>query len=114
LPDGKNGSLKTFLYLVKGEEKIPIWVNFGGSCNGRCCIFYSQLVYLLPFGTQCGHLVYFMDIWYIFPILVCCTKKNLATLKVLRFIADFQNVTRQNASSKIVAIKISQSLINVP
>jgi hypothetical protein len=55
-----------------------------------------------------------MDIWYIFPILVCCTKKNLATLKVLRFIADFQNVTRQNASSKIVAIKISQSLINVP
>jgi hypothetical protein len=29
------------------------------------------------------HLVYFMDIWYIlwyFNVLVCCTKKNLATL----------------------------------
>jgi hypothetical protein len=25
-------------------------------------------------------LVYFKVIWYIFPILVCCTKKNLATL----------------------------------
>jgi hypothetical protein len=24
--------------------------------------------------------VYFVAIWYIFPVLVCCTKKNLATL----------------------------------
>jgi hypothetical protein len=32
-----------------------------------CCIF-------------CGHLVYFVVIWYIFPVLVCCTKKNLETL----------------------------------
>jgi hypothetical protein len=34
-----------------------------------------------------GHLVYFMAVWYslwpfgtIFPVLVCCTMKNLATL----------------------------------
>jgi hypothetical protein len=40
------------------------------------------------FGILCGHLVYtwghvvyFMVIWYIFPVLVCCTKKNLATLQ---------------------------------
>jgi hypothetical protein len=26
------------------------------------------------------HLVFFMVIWYIFPVLVCFTKKNLATL----------------------------------
>jgi hypothetical protein len=26
------------------------------------------------------HLVYFIVIWYIFPVLVCCAKKNLATL----------------------------------
>jgi hypothetical protein len=25
-----------------------------------------------PFGIFGGHLVYFMVIWYIFPILVCC------------------------------------------
>jgi hypothetical protein len=30
----------------------------------------------------CGHLVYFVVIWYISPILVSCTKKNLATLTV--------------------------------
>jgi hypothetical protein len=35
---------------------------------------------LQPFGIFCGHLVYFMVIWYIFPVLVCCAKKNLATL----------------------------------
>jgi hypothetical protein len=36
---------------------------------------YWHLVFLWPFS-----LVYFMVIWYIFPVLVCCTKKNLATL----------------------------------
>jgi hypothetical protein len=35
---------------------------------------------LLPFGIFCGKLVYFMVIWYIFPVLVCCTKTNMATL----------------------------------
>jgi hypothetical protein len=40
-----------------------------------------------PFGIFCGNLVYFVAIWYIvwlfgifIPVLVCCTKKNLATL----------------------------------
>jgi hypothetical protein len=28
----------------------------------------------------CGRLVHFVVIWYIFPVLVCCTEKNLATL----------------------------------
>jgi hypothetical protein len=29
-----------------------------------------------------GHLVYFGFLWYIFPVLVCFTNKNLATLLV--------------------------------
>jgi hypothetical protein len=56
LPDG------IFLY-----QKIQIWINFGGFCNGRCCsifwpfgLFYGHLVYLFY-----GHLVYFMVILYI-------------------------------------------------
>jgi hypothetical protein len=70
-------------------------------------IFYGHLVYftairytyfiamsyiLWPFGIFCGHLVYFVAIWYIlwifgifFHILVCCSKKNLATLVSKRF-----------------------------
>jgi hypothetical protein len=36
---------------------------------------------LQPFVIFYGHLVYFVVSWYIFPVLVCCTKKNLATLQ---------------------------------
>jgi hypothetical protein len=36
---------------------------------------------LLPRDIFYGHLVILWSIWYIFPVLVCCTyKKNLATL----------------------------------
>jgi hypothetical protein len=40
---------------------------------------------LRPFDIVCGNLVYFILIWYIFPILVRCTKKNLATLILGRY-----------------------------
>jgi hypothetical protein len=63
------------------NPKIPIWVNFGGSCNGRF------LCMLWLFGPFSGNLVYFMALWYIlwsfglfFPVLVYCNKRNLATL----------------------------------
>jgi hypothetical protein len=52
-------------------------------------IFYGHLVYftairniLRTYGIFYGHIIYFVAIWYIFPVLVCCTKKNLATLYV--------------------------------
>jgi hypothetical protein len=52
------------------KPKIPIWVNFGGPCNGT------------PFGPFYNYLVYFMVIWYIlwsfwyiYPVLVRCIKK---------------------------------------
>jgi hypothetical protein len=64
------------------EPKIPTWVNFRGFCNGQCwyniCpfgLFNGYLVYFLwPFGIFYGYLVYFSS------FLVCCSKKNLATL----------------------------------
>jgi hypothetical protein len=43
---------------------ITIWTIFG------------------PLEIVYGHLVYFVVIWYIFPVLVFWTKKNLATLHV--------------------------------
>jgi hypothetical protein len=63
------------------KTKFPLWVNFGRSCNRRCCYV------LWPFGIFYGQLVNSMAIWYIlwsfgkfFLVLVFCTKKNLATL----------------------------------
>jgi hypothetical protein len=59
------------------KPKIPIWVNFGGSCNGRCWYMYFIAIWsiLWHFGLFNGHLVYIFS-----PVLVCCTKKNLTTL----------------------------------
>jgi hypothetical protein len=36
------------------KPKITIWLNFRGSCNGRCILW--------PFGTFYGHLVHFVAI----------------------------------------------------
>jgi hypothetical protein len=41
-------------------------------------LFYSQLEYFMPVCFTS-----FMVIWYIFPILVCCTHKNLAILIII-------------------------------
>jgi hypothetical protein len=48
-------------------------------------IFIAVLSILRPNGIFYGRLVHFVVIWYIFPVLVCCTEKNLATPVVLPF-----------------------------
>jgi hypothetical protein len=40
------------------KPKIPIWVNFGGSCNEKSWYI------LWPFGLFYGHWKYLMAIWY--------------------------------------------------
>jgi hypothetical protein len=77
-----NGSLYFRLWIRVARWHIfkpKIWINFVGSCNGSCW----YIIY--PFDLFCGYfgicrLVYFMVIWHTFPVLVCCPKKNLATL----------------------------------
>jgi hypothetical protein len=78
------------------KPKIQIWVNFGGSGDGRCwhillpfglpmCwpfgILCGHLVYsvaiwytLWPFGILCGHSVYIITIWYVLPVFVARRK----------------------------------------
>jgi hypothetical protein len=59
------------------NQKYQIGVNFGGPWIGKC-LYVSW-----PFGIFYGHCGYFVSIWYIwwfFPVLGSCTKKNLATL----------------------------------
>jgi hypothetical protein len=49
---------------------------------------WKMFAFLCPFGLFYGHWKHFMTIWYILwsfgtflPVLVCCSKKNLATLR---------------------------------
>jgi hypothetical protein len=51
-------------------------------------------------GLFYDHLVHFVGIWYIFPILVCCTKKNLATLLVT--LARMQNSRSESGLKNVL------------
>jgi hypothetical protein len=46
--------------------------------------FFGHLVHFRSFVIFWGQLVKLMVIWYIFPDLVFCTKKNLATLVTIQ------------------------------
>jgi hypothetical protein len=52
-------------YIFK--QKIPIWVNFGGSYNGRCWynLWTLHRWILRPFAIFYGYLVFFPLFWYI-------------------------------------------------
>jgi hypothetical protein len=58
---GKSGVARWFIF----RPKIVIWVHFGGSCNGRRC-----WCILWPFGLFYGHLIYFMDLWYRYFVVI--------------------------------------------
>jgi hypothetical protein len=67
--------------MVYFQTKRP---NLGKLWRALDC---KMLLYFWPFGIFYGHLRYFITIWCIlcsfgtfFPVLVSCTKKNLATL----------------------------------
>jgi hypothetical protein len=49
LPDGKSTKKSGLPDGIFFKPKIPIWVIFGGSCNGRCWHI------LLPFGLFYGY-----------------------------------------------------------
>jgi hypothetical protein len=73
------------------KPKIPIWVNFRGSCNRRC---WSTL---WSFGIFRGLLV-------IFPVLVSCSKKNQATLR--RTATYYNNVQSCNPQKNDVSFRV--------
>jgi hypothetical protein len=67
LPDGifsKNSNLGKFWWVLQWQllTYMAIWSI------------------LRPFGIFCDHLVHFIVIWLIFPVLVSCSRKNLAAL----------------------------------
>jgi hypothetical protein len=53
--------------------EMKMLVNFLAS-------FCPLLFYVPPFGILCDHMVYLWSFGILFPVLVYCAKKNLATL----------------------------------
>jgi hypothetical protein len=47
----------------------------------KMSVYFMSICFIIqPFGNFYGNLVYFMAVWYIFSVLVLCSKKHLATL----------------------------------
>jgi thiol-disulfide isomerase/thioredoxin len=57
------------------KPKIPILIYFWGPWNGKC-VYILRPLGIFSFSTCYGHL----EILVCFSVLVCCAKKNLATL----------------------------------
>jgi hypothetical protein len=98
------------------KPKIPLWVNFGGSCNWRCWhilwpfgLFYFHLVY-----STYGHLVYFgifFPFWYVVPRKIWQPWSHIHTHTYFRAIkAEHKKVNlplsaKCNAATAIFAIR---------
>jgi hypothetical protein len=60
--------------------------KFWRALDWKMFIYFLAICNMLRmFGIIYDHLVHFVFIWYIFPFLVPCTKKNLATSKLCLF-----------------------------
>jgi hypothetical protein len=76
--------------MVYFQTKNPNLGNFWQVLQRKMLVFYGHFVY---FTAKWYISVHFVVICYIFPVLVCCNEKNLATLSlcvVPRFNADFR------------------------
>jgi hypothetical protein len=54
-------------------------------------IFYYHLEYITAIGYILRSFDYFVVIWYVYPVLVNCVKKNLAALTRIRKLAAYKN-----------------------
>jgi hypothetical protein len=97
------GYLNAYIHYIHSRQqgrKMAYFQNKNPNLGEfRRVLEWKMLVYCITIWSFCGHLVYilsyseyFMVIWYIFPVLVCCTKKNLAIL-VDRYFDFLANVS---------------------
>jgi hypothetical protein len=65
--------------MVYFQTKNPKLGKYGRVLQWKMMVCFICFV-LRPFLCICDHSVYFVVISYALPVLVCCCKKNLATL----------------------------------
>jgi hypothetical protein len=75
--------------MVSFQNKNPNWGKLCRAIDWKMFIYFMAIwIILRTFGILYDHLVNFVLIWYIVPLLVPCTKKNLAIL--IRIFSGFQ------------------------
>jgi hypothetical protein len=77
------------------------------SCNGRHWYILCML------GLSYGHLVYFMVIWYIFPVLVFCTTKIWQPCPRVRFLKQNSGTELANPVRSVRWKKGYNNLLNI-
>jgi hypothetical protein len=67
--------------MVYFQAKNPTLGKFLRALDFKLLMYFIAVWNICQtFGIFFDHLVHFVFIWYIFPVLASCTKKNLATL----------------------------------
>jgi hypothetical protein len=67
--------------MVSFQTKNPNLGKFWSALDGKILIYFMAILNILRvFGIFYKHLVHFVLVWYIFQVLVSCTKKYQATL----------------------------------
>jgi hypothetical protein len=67
--------------MVHFQTKNPNSGKFWGVFQWKMLVYFMTIGSILqPFGMIYDNLVYFIVVWYIFPVSIFCAKKNLATL----------------------------------
>jgi hypothetical protein len=85
-------STRNVVYLIiQGCQMVCIQTKnlnlgkFWRALDWKLLMYFMAIGNILQrFGILYDHLVHFVFIWYIFPVLVSCTMKNLATLPTNR------------------------------
>jgi hypothetical protein len=71
--------------MVYFQTKNPNLGKFLSALDWKVSIYFMAIWNIIQtFGKIYDHLAHFVFIWYIFPVLVSFTKKNLATLKPMK------------------------------
>jgi hypothetical protein len=77
---GSDESLRQGCQMVSFQTKNPNLGKLWRALDWKMLIYFMSIANILQtFEIFYDHLVHFVFIWYIFPVWVSCTKKNLAT-----------------------------------
>jgi hypothetical protein len=72
--------------MANFQTKNPNLGKFWKDLQWKVLVYFMAIWSILcPFRVFCCYLVYFILNWDIFPGLVCCAKKHLATLVATQF-----------------------------